>query len=315
MNIEDKLEETRQTIFELFMSGDYNKGLPLVYDALKKYPNDFNIIKFGADFLLNRAWSYDDENLRKKDSLEAIEFLEKAKMCTFADKKTEKYQKFWLTKDIAYLYYNNLGDYEMALKIIDEINESHAFNNFIAEIKYDMGDKKECKRLLQTQLTSSMLETGWVFKKLADCYEDEGNLEMALEAIKAHVSYTANFTWEIPNHADNICSSGWLIAAKYCKKLGRIDEMWEYIDKAVYHCVKFCKNPSYKHKDVKFMDESNDISGYINSFENMGYKLLKDLEDNFKEFEIDERYKKFYEELNNAKKTKIEAGVWENGNL
>ena len=300
------LKKIYDSIGEFEISNDYNKGLPMVLAALKKYPNDVHLLESAAEFLSNRSFYQDEEN-RKKDALDAIEYLEKALKCV---KENDKYKKLWLTKNISFIYSQNLYDYKKAEEILNKINESQKFSADIALLKYKMGEKKECKKILQGLLIGTFFEFWGIAGILANCYEDEGNLEMALEAQKLHARYLTEFTWDIPNYADDISAGSYLEVAKYCKKLNRIDEMWENIEKSVYHAVRFDENPSYKTVSIKFMDEMGE-GGFGNTSSKMTcHGILHGLQNNFKEYEADERYIKFCEELNAAKKTKVEAGVW-----
>lgn len=53
---------------------------------------------------------------------------------------------FRLKKDIARIY-KNIGDIDTALKNLDKINESFAFQVEIAHLKYKKGEKKEVTSL------------------------------------------------------------------------------------------------------------------------------------------------------------------------
>ena len=310
-NTTDGYKQNLEKIYDLLsdseINNNYNKGLPIVLNALKKYPNDIHLLQSAAGFLSNRSWSHNDDEKKKKDALDAINYLEKALKCPDISKK----DTLWFKKEISLIYWNNLNDYKKALDILNDINESQKFSSDIAWLKYHMGEKKECKQILQSVLLNTFFEFWSIAGRLANCYEDEGNLEMALEAQKLHANYVAAFTWDIPNYADDLCAWSYLAVARYCKKLDKIDEMWENIGKSVYHAVRFEENPSYKSASVKFCDEMKG-GGFGTSSSNIICPgILRELQNDFKEFEADERYIKFCEELNAAKKTKIEAGVWE----
>jgi len=88
--------------------------------------------------------------------------------------------------------------------------------------------------------------------------------------------------------------------------------MWQNLEKAVYHAVRFDKNPSYEMNAIKFMDSLLDgVNRISNSSSNLACEgILRDLRSDFGEFSGDERYIAFCDDLESAKKTKIEAGVW-----
>jgi hypothetical protein len=87
--------------------------------------------------------------------------------------------------------------------------------------------------------------------------------------------------------------------------------MWKNLEKAVYHAVRFDKNSSYKINTIKFMEGLDNGNTMSTSSERLiSYGILNDMRENFAEFAGDSRYIKYYEELDAAKKTKIEAGIW-----
>jgi transcriptional regulator with XRE-family HTH domain len=300
------LKKAHDLISDIKLYGDYEKGLPIVLECLKKYPNDFILLENAGYLLGDRMLSHNDENLLKKDAVEAISYFEKAIKCM--SNEEEKRKVAYIKKYISFIYLK-IGDYETAMQKLSEINIGGAFDADVARIKYTMGEKKECKKILQNKVWNTAYGFWLIIGQLANCYVDEGNLEMALETQKLHANYLLAFTWDTPNCADCICAWSYFKVAEYCKKLNRIADMWENLEKSVYHAVKYDKNPSTEFISLKFMDECNGDAistspGFISP------SILKDLQNDFKEFESDERHIKFCEELNAAKKTKVEAGVW-----
>jgi transcriptional regulator with XRE-family HTH domain len=301
-----KYKQIRDSIQEPMLNSDYNTVLPITLAALKKYPNDFALLEITARMLGNRAWT---SETKEQDFKDAIYYYERAIKC--AENTDWKYRIVWLKKDIAVMY-ENLGDIETALKKLYEINESGAFQIEIAHLKYKKGEKKEAAQLLQSQLWNMAFGFWMVAGKLANYYEEEGNLEMALESQKLHAKFLSSFVHDTPSYADEICCWSYLEVAKYCKKIEQYDEMWENLEKSVYHAVRFNKNPSYQMTSIKFMDAlDTGINRISNSNSNLPcHGLLRDIKNDFREFAADERHIAFCNDLESAKKTKIEAGVW-----
>jgi hypothetical protein len=202
-----------------------------------------------------------------------------------------------------------MGDTKKALETIMKINTSGAFELEIANYKYKLGEKKDAKKLVQNRLWQMAFLFYMTTGRLADCYKDEGNCEMAFEAQKFHAQFLSAFINDTPNYADQICAWSYFDAAKYCKELNKDEEMWENLKKAVYHAVRFDKNPSYKIDSIKFMDT---VDGMIsNNDSTMAcHGLLNHFQRDFKDLSADERYISICEELDSAKRTKLEAGIW-----
>jgi hypothetical protein len=221
----------------------------------------------------------------------------------------DKKHKACIKRNIAFFYHHNLRDHETALQKMEELNENGALDLEIAIIKFETGSINEAKRIIQSCLWNRSFTFYFAAGRLAECYEAEGNLDMALEAQKLHALFLSAFTWERPNYADHILSFSYYDAAKYCRKLNKNEEMWLHLAQAAFHAVRFDQNPSYKDADIKFMDG---FDTYItnNSSVMSCHNLLNGLEKDFAEFSGDERYIKLMDELNNAKQTKAEAGVW-----
>lgn len=304
--IADNKKKYRQiidSVWEPMLNGDYAAVLPVAFEALKKYPNDFCLLDITANMLSDRAWA---SETKEQDFKDAVHYYERAIKC--AETPHDKNRAFWTKKEIARIY-DALGDTDTAIAKYEEINESGVFEAEIAHLMYKKGEKKEAKQLLQSKLWNIAFGFYAVAGKLAQCYEDEGNLEMALESQKLHARFLSAFTHDTPNYADEICCWSYLDIAKYCKKLERYDEMWENLGKAVYHAARFDKNPSYKGNAAKFMEESNAVMSNSSSLLPC-YGMLKEIKNNFGEFAEDERYTAFCDDLESAKKTKVEAGVW-----
>ena len=303
---EKKLKQIHESIFEPMMNGDYNTVLPVTLEALKKYPNDFGLLEITASMLSNKAWT---SETKEQDFKDAIQYYERAIQC--AKTKENENRAFWIKKDIARMY-ENLGDLNTALEKLNGMNESRAFNIEIAHLKYKKGEKKEAKQLIQSQLWNMAFEFYGVAGTLARYYDEEGNLEMALEAQKLHAQFLSAFINDTPNYADDICCFSYLDVAKYCKKLERYDEMWANLEKSVYHAVRFDKNPSYMMSSIKFMDALADgFNMMSNSSSNLVCEsILHYIKNDFCEFAADEKYIAFCKELESAKRTKVEAGVW-----
>jgi transcriptional regulator with XRE-family HTH domain len=300
---EKKLKQIHESIEKASSNDDYNTVLPIVTDALKKYPNDIKLLDNAARKLTSRAWT---SETKEQDFKDAIGYYERIIQCT-----DDKVKIFWSKKEIA-LIYDWLGDIDTAIEKYSEINESMIFSFEIAQLKHRKGNKKEAKQLVASRLWDTAFSLFRISSELCRYYHDDGNFDMMLESQKYHIRLLSEFINDTPNYADDLICHSYIDYAKNCKNLEKYDEMWDNIEKAVYHAARFDKNPSYKFNSMKFLEELGDGSMMATSSASLAcHYILGKLKENFADFTGDERYIKFCSELESTKKTKVEAGIWE----
>lgn len=141
------------------------------------------------------------------------------------------------------------------------------------------------------------------------CFEDEGNTGYTLDLNTIAMQYWYAFIGDTPNYADMIYSQICMTAAKNALKLEKEALMWTYIDKAVYHAVRFDENPSYDGDALKFL-EGTGISMYTSSLNNACHGVLKDLRNHFNRYSHDQRYAEYCNRLEASKKSKEDANIW-----
>jgi len=250
----------------------------------------------------NKAWHSETKD---KDFKDSIGYYERALNCARSED-----EKLWINHSMSFVY-DAMGETQKALETILKINASNAFDLEIARYKYKLGEIKDAKRLVQGRLWHMAFTFYMATGRLADCYENEGNLEMALEAQKFHAQFLSAFTNDTPNYADDICAWSYLDVAKYCKKSNKNEEMWENIKKAAHHAVRFDQNPSYKIESIKFMDGTGENGIISNSSQTLVcHGLLASIKRDFGDFSSDVKYIAICAELDSAKRTKSEAGIW-----
>ncbi|MCL2285535.1 MAG: helix-turn-helix domain-containing protein [Firmicutes bacterium] len=295
-------ENIYKNIFEADINGDYKTAIPIINDALNKYPNDFNLLRSMGSMLRMRAW---ESEMKEQDFKDAIMYYERALKCA-----ENEDNKLWMKVSISQTY-DSMGDTKKALDLMLEINASKAFDADIARIKYKLGEKQDAKIVLQSQLWGMAFNFWGIAGRLAVWFADEGNHEMALEAQKLHAQFLSAFTNDTPNYADTLCASSYSAVAKYCSVLNMQDEMWENLSRAVYHAIRFDENPSYKTRSIKFMDGMPERAGMGNNSPNLACNgLLMEIKQDFAEFASNEKFVQLRSQLESAKQTKQDVGVW-----
>ena len=296
------LKQIRQSILDDVRSDNYTKALPVIMAALKKYPNDFMLLESAARLMSSKAYY---SQTQAEDFRQAIAYAERAILCA-----PDKQQPIWLKQSISFIY-DAMGEIDQAIATLKEIGENGRYDAEIGRLKRKKGETKDAKRLLQDYLWRMAFEFWGVAGELALCYQETGDIAMACEAQKLHAMFLAAFTWDTPNYADQICSSSYADVADYCKQLGQIDDMWANLEKAAYHAIRFDQSPSFDADAIKFVDSLPGNSGMSNSSQNLAcYGLLETLREKFADFAQDERYTDLYRRVDEAKRSKAEAGIW-----
>ena len=70
--IADNKKKYRQiidSVWEPMLNGDYAAVLPVAFEALKKYPNDFCLLDITANMLSDRAWASETKEQDFKDAV------------------------------------------------------------------------------------------------------------------------------------------------------------------------------------------------------------------------------------------------------
>ena len=134
---------------------------------------------------------------------------------------------------------------------------------------------------------------------------------MALAAQQQHARHLAGFTHDAPpSQADFDCAGEYTRAAKYGKELGDTDAMWDALEQATHHAVRFDQAPSFIKSDIKFMECLENHAGTSDNWGSLAcQRLLDNLQEHFADFAEDERYTAMQERLDRAKRTKEEAGI------
>lgn len=299
----EKLKMLKDANNKYVKTGDFEAGLPLYEEAINKYPNDFDINFYYGDLLLKKAFSTypaDTETAKK-----AVKYLEKAILLHpgyGVDINS-------IRQAIAYIY-GGIGEYDKAINMLNETGEgTHDIQ--ISDYLIKQGNITEAKRRLQGTLFHMAFIFSQLTELLAKCFIHENDNETAGKLDKLCVQFREVFAdSEKPNYFNLLSSSDYGKLALAYKNNGRLDDMWDALNKAVAHAERFDMNPSYAISDIEFM---SGYSGTINtSFStNACHNMINLLNISFIEFSNDNRYIEFMNRLNKAKQDKKQSGIWE----
>ncbi len=299
----DHAQQYKDRIRELAKVSDYRSGLPLAEEALRKFPNDFDILMHAAFLSLNQGTSsepYDREVLHK-----SIEYYKKALRVKPRDSVVRDEN---IRHNLSFVY-DALEDYDKAIAILEESNVNECYAPHIANLLIKKGNDAEAKTKLQNYLWQSVWVFGMVTGALGDCYRKENKPEVAVDLQKLHAAYLQHFTHETPCYSDLICSWSWLKLAKYQAEAGDPEGMWESIGQGVYHAVRFDQAPAYDLGSVKFMDGSQGWLGN-NSSENACRGILTRLKNDFPQYLNEDKMQTHIRELEASATDKVQSGVW-----
>jgi transcriptional regulator with XRE-family HTH domain len=299
----DHAQQYKERIREFAKTSDYQSGLPLAEEALRKFPNDFEILMHAGHLSHNQGTSgepYDRAALHK-----SIEYFNKALKVKPSDSVVKDEN---IRHNLSFVY-DALEEYEKAISILEEMNINGCYAPEIANLMIKRGNYAEAKSKLQSYLWHTAWVFGMVTSALGDCYRKEDKPEVAVDLQRLHADYLRHFTHETPSYSDVICSWSWLKLAKYQAEADYPEGMWVSIRQGVYHAVRFDQSPSYDMESIKFMDGSKGWLGN-NSSENACGDTLDRLKNNFPQYQNDEKMKAYIRELEAAATDKIQAGVW-----
>jgi transcriptional regulator with XRE-family HTH domain len=300
----NQLQQYRDQLREFVKVSDYQTGMSIAVEALKKYPNDFDLLMGMASLKLNEGTS--GKCLDKKSTVaKAIEFFNRALAVRPTDAPTRKES---IQQNIAFAY-GSIGEYDKAISILEGVNVNGSFDPDIAFNMIEIGNITEAKSKLQNYLFSMAFGFAMVTNTLGKCFRETNKMEYVVELQSFHASFLTQFTHDTPNYCDFICSLSYLDLAKSQTEIGDIEGMWVSIEKSVHHAVRFDQKPSYALASVKFMD-GLDGSVSNNSSWNACHGVIRRLKSDFSEFETQERLLNFMHQLEVSASDKREIGVW-----
>lgn len=299
----DPLQRYRDQVKEYALAADYAIGLPVAEEALRKYPNDFELLRYMAQ--LKFAEKPSDRSIRKEIIEASIEYHKRALAVMPVNSKV---QKEVIIQNMAFAY-GSIGEYDKAISILEEVNINLAFDGDIAFHLIKQGRFSEAKAKLQIYLWSMAFGFGMITDLLDQCFRAENNFSCSIDLKKLHAGFLEAFTHETPNYCDLLCAGSYLDLAKMQQEADDLESMWISVERAVYHAARFDRSPSYAMTSVKYMDG---IDGQLanSSSQNACRGVIKKLKSSFKEFETDPRFIQYIEELEAAAANKREAGVW-----
>lgn len=292
------IDELRQWDNKYLRTKDYNAGIPVYEEVLKRYPNDGNL-HFGLGDLLSAKAS---ENRCRDTGLRAVEHLEKAhKLSCWMNERD--------LKQLISFTYGCIGEYEKALSYIeDSMYDIQAADYEIKLGKYD---------LARVRLYSKLFHTAFDFALLADrlgkCCEHDGDKETKFQLTKLNADFREMFTkTEKASYFDYLSALDHMELAKAIYyRSGNYNTVIDTIWKAVNHAVRFDENPSFDIADVGFMKGYNGSIGTSGDSLACGAVLNRLNAEPFKFYADKEWHKKCTERLTAAMKSKKDVGLWE----
>jgi len=275
---------------------DLDAGLSLAEEALMKYPNDFDILRHAAQLQMFKANTIDREDGEKERLVEqAVDCFQRALAVRPSDSPVRPEELKIL---IAYTYGDN-GKYDQAIAILEEINVRGVMNADIARYLIMAGKHSEAKPRLQFHLSTFADTFGTLVHSLNECFKAEGSTELVVDLQQLHAEFIEHFTGDMPSYADLFCVWSFFRLAEHQRDAGDIERMWGSLAKGIHHALKFDANPSYEQSAIKFMAGTGGQFFKVTPGHGC-HDAIEQLTNNFAEFEDDERYMTWLQELKAA---------------
>ncbi|MCR2804271.1 helix-turn-helix domain-containing protein [Paenibacillus soyae] len=296
-------QDYRDRLKEITIVHDFHTGLPLAEEALKKYPNDFEILLQMGHLTFSQGTSSDSPD--RETVLKSIDYFNKALSVQTSDSTIKKE---YIEQIIAFAY-DSIREFDKAIAILEKNNTKGCFDPEIANFMMKKGDIREAKSKLQHYLWHTAFGFGMVTEPLKKCFRKENNLHYVVALQKLHATFLQSFIHETPNYCDLICSWSFMDLAESQAEIEDTEGMWDSIKQSVYHSVRFDQNPSYSMESIKFMEDSKGMMGN-NSSQNACQGTINRLKKVFPQYQSDERMIAFIQDLETAATDKVHTGIW-----
>lgn len=299
----DRLAEYRSAIRRSVQTADCAAGLPLAEEAIKLYPNDFELLLSMGHLKLSKGTA--DEQVDAKVIEEAIFCFQRALRVKPSDSPIDIVS---IKRHMAFAYQAK-EEHDEAISILHEINTNHTLDLEIALNQIRAGRKQEAKPILQHELYRMAFHLPMVIRLLSECFAEGHRRSYAADLQLLHAEFLDCFTHETPNYFDLLCAMSYLDVAKYQKDENDFDGMWRSLKKSVNLAIRFDRNPSYEIMSVKYLEG---LKGWIanNSADNACRQIRIRLQSDFAEFEQDTRYQDYLQQLMAEARNKRESGFW-----
>jgi len=284
----ETIKELKDEALKLLNSGHFSDALYHLESALVKYPNDPEL-----NLIMGRALLISGTNKKEKNIELVNKSLRYFDKTLYLDNEGSFKEVTIQNKSYALTI---LGRYEEAIELLESLN-SDKYILEIANIYIKMGKVEKGMVLLQKLLSDFAFSFPILTNSLANCYEKLGRKDEAYELMKLCACFREKFTnLNNANYFDFLSSRDYLDLSLYAMKNEKIEEMYEYLEKAIEHAKKFDSNPSYDLSNVKF------LYGLEGSYGNGGFKampyIIEKMKLEFSRFSEEERFKKLIKDTN-----------------
>lgn len=286
------------------MNGDFQAGIPLCLEAVRKYGNDYRLNYYLATLYQSRTFSQKGHPDRE-NAMQAIRYFDRA----ITLNRGEDPGVECLKKDQAFIF-RGLGEYEKALALLDERHVVERTDCLI-----HLGRYAEAKNILQAQLFNQAFNFAYLTDLLGKCMKHEEKPDESARKAFLLTELCAHFregftSSDSPCYFDNLVSSDYLDVACFAMECGNIEEMWAALRVAADHAIRFDWNPSFRIQDIPFMEG---LEGFCTASSSAlaCRRVLNALSSEFAGFAEDERYQSVKSDCEAAQRTKREAGIWQ----
>lgn len=296
----------RDQLLEHVKRFDLIAGLTLAEDALLKYPNDFDILRYSATLRMFKANSCEcDTDDKERLINQAVDGFLRALTVRPPNSPVRPEQ----LKSMIAVVYGDAGKHDQAIAILEEINVQGVMNDRIAHHLLRSGRSEAAKSKLQDFLWSFAFSFGTLVDNLNECFKAEGSTDLTIDLQQLHAVFSESLTGATSSYADLICVWSFFRLATYQREAKNIESMWGSLAKGVHYALRFDTNPKYELSSIKFMGGAEGYLGNASS-SHACHEAINRLKNEFAEYSHDERYVKWIQELETSAKDKCQSGEW-----
>lgn len=267
--------------------GKTDELISLIEETLKLYPNNLELNLIMARALLTKSM-----NQNPVDEIRAIQSINFFDKCLLIDHEGKNRDSIMQNK--AFIY-GRLSKYEEANKWLSTIKQDRHIIQ-IADNYVKMGEIDKAMNLLQTYFNDFCFSFSMLASTLTKCFihhyknKESYDLSKMVAYFREYLTLSDN-----PNYYDFLSSKDFIDVAVEAYKTQDYDEMWNSLDKAVFHAIRFDSNPSYKVCDVRFL--FNLEGEFYNENKKASNYILKTIQSEFKDFNTNKKIKKYVDKL------------------